>query len=222
MDYVQNVQPNIHVQGTSGMCLQYVDDSVSAPNRKWSAQASWDYAVSTGKAHPNAEPPKKVWVPVYYTIDNGQFAGLGHVAWYYNDGKNTVIYDSEYASKKRSTPYGSGSDLIRYMGWQMRYLGWSEHLDGLDIVKVKSSKPKPDQIKKQKGLVKLFIQDNNGTYGKKQKGAQYMISSTGVYHVSPKESAVLTKKIGAPLIIGKDINEAEVDIIKATLIYGKK
>lgn len=225
MDYIQNVQPNIHVAGTSGWCLQYVDDGVNAPDshRQGSAQASWEYAVSIGKAHAGQEPPQKVWVPIYYTIDNGRFAGLGHVAWYYNDGKNTVIYDSEYASGKRSTPYGSGSELIRYMGWQMRYLGWSEHLDGLDIVKPKQApKPTPEQAKKQKGLVKLFITDPKGTYGKKEKGAQYMISSTGVYHISPKESEVLTKKIGAPLVIGKDINEAEVDIIKATLIYGKK
>lgn len=167
MDYIQNVQPNIHVAGTSGMCLQYVDDGVNAPNRKWSAQASWDYAVSTGKAHSGKEPPQKVWVPVYYTIDNGQFAGLGHVAWYYNDGKNTVIYDSEYASGRRSTPYGSGSELIGYMGWQMRYLGWSEHLDGLDIVKPKpADKPKPPKpIKKEViDMHLIYGIDNNAHY----------------------------------------------------------
>lgn len=220
INYVQVVKPNINVPGYSGGCLQYVDDGVNPPNRQPTAQRSWEYAVSTGVAHHNEEPPNNVWVPVYYSIDNGQWAGFGHVAWYYSDGKTTKIYDSEYGAGLRSAPYSSGQELFNYMGWQMRYYGWSEAVDGLRVVKKKESKPQPS--KKQKGIVKMFVQDNKGTYGKKEKGAQYMISSTGVYHVSPAESKVLTAKIGAPLIIGKDINEAEIDIIKATLIYGKK
>lgn len=217
--YVQVVTPNVEVSGYSGGCLQYVDDGVNPPNRQPTAQRSWEYAVSTGVAHPNEEPPNNVWVPVYYSIDNGQWAGYGHVAWYYSDGKTTKIYDSEYGAGLRSSPYSSGQELFNYMGWKMRYYGWSEAVDGLRVVNKKQEKPQVN--KKQKGLIKMFVQDNKGTYGKKEKGAQYMISSTGVYHVSPTESKVLTAKIGAPLVIGKDINEAEIDIIKATLIYGK-
>lgn len=133
--FVQVATPNVNVPAQSGWCLQYVDDGVNAPVRQPSAQASWEYAKKTGVAHANEEPPNNVWVPVYYSIDSGFYAGLGHVAWYYSDGKVTKIYDSEYGSKRRSKPYGSGAELINFMGYKMRYLGWSEAVDGKTIVR---------------------------------------------------------------------------------------
>lgn len=160
--YVQVVTPDVNVPGYSGGCLQYVDDGVNPPKRQPTAQASWDYAVSTGVAHPNEEPPNGVWVPVYYSIDNGQWAGYGHVAWYYSDGKTTKIYDSEFGAGMRSTPYSSGAELFQYMGWQMRYYGWSEAVDGLPIVKPKpqEEKPKP-QPKKEVNLDMYVIKNLN-------------------------------------------------------------
>lgn len=158
--YVQVVTPDVNVPGYSGGCLQYVDDGVNPPKRQPTAQISWDYAVNTGVAHPNEEPPEGVWVPIYYSIDNGQWAGYGHVAWYYSKGGKTTIYDSEYGAGVRSSPYSSGAELFQHMGWQMRYYGWSEAVDGLTIVKPKpqESKPKP--------------QENNN---KKQKASEQMI-----------------------------------------------
>ena len=158
--YIQVVTPDVNVPGYSGGCLQYVDDGVNPPRRQPTAQASWDYAVSTGVAHPNEEPPEGVWVSVYYSIDNGQWAGYGHVAWYYSKDGKTTIYDSEYGAGVRSSPYSSGAELFQHMGWQMRYYGWSEAVDGLTIVKPKpqENKPKP--------------QENNN---KKQKASEQMI-----------------------------------------------
>lgn len=160
--YAQVVTPNVNVPGYSGGCLQYVDDGVNPPKRQPTAQTSWDYAVSTGVAHPNEEPPNNVWVPVYYSIDNGQWAGYGHVAWYYSDGKTTKIYDSEYGAGVRSVPYSSGTELFQHMGWQMRYYGWSEAVDGLTIVKPKpqEEKPKP-QPKKEVNLDMYVIKNLN-------------------------------------------------------------
>lgn len=157
--YVQVVTPNVNVPGYSGGCLQYVDDGVNPPNRQPTAQRSWEYAVETGVAHPNEEPPNGVWVPVYYSIDNGQWAGYGHVAWYYSDGNKTTIYDSEFGAGMRSAPYSSGAELFQYMGWQMHYYGWSEAVDGLRIVKPKpQDKPKPqeDNKKKQKASEQMI------------------------------------------------------------------
>nr|DAK55872.1 MAG TPA: hypothetical protein [Caudoviricetes sp.] len=146
MEYIQQVTPNVNVWGYSGGCLQYVDDGVNPPKRQATAQISWDYAVNTGTAHPNEQPPKGVWVPVYYSIDNGQWAGYGHIAWYYSDGNTTKIYDSEYGAGIRVAPYSSHQDLFNYMGWQMRYYGWSEAVDGLTIVKPKpKEEPKPEE-----------------------------------------------------------------------------
>lgn len=142
MAWKQLVTPNINVPGQSGGCLAYVDDGVNPPYRQPTAQASWDYNVATNVAHPNEEPPNNVWVPIYYSIDNGPWAGYGHVAWFYSNGTTTKIYDSEFACGNRTTPYSSGAELLRYMGWQMRYLGWSESLDGLRIVS-NDGKPTP-------------------------------------------------------------------------------
>lgn len=160
--YAQVVTPDVNVPGYSGGCLQYVDDGVNPPNRQPTAQISWDYAVKTGVAHPNEEPPNNVWVPVYYSIDNGPWAGYGHVAWYYSDGNKTMIYDSEYGAGVRSTPYSSGAELFQHMGWQMRYYGWSEAVDGLTIVKPKpqEEKPKP-QPKKEVNLDMYVIKNLN-------------------------------------------------------------
>lgn len=135
----------------------------------------------------------------------------GHVGIVYSVANNNVTTLEQNFGGARYVQLMAGANSWSYYG------GFS------CVVRPKQDKSKPEpQPKKQKGLFKMFVQDNKGTYGKKEKGAQYMISSTGVYHVSPAESKVLTAKIGAPLIIGKDINEAEIDIIKATLIYGKK
>ena len=134
MSWKQKVIPNVNVPGVSGGCLAYVDDGVNPPKRQPTAQASWEYAVRTGTAHPNQEPPLNVWVPVYYSIDNGPWAGYGHVVWFYSNGKETLIYDSEFGCGNRTVPYSGGADLFNYMGWQMTYLGWSEAVDGLRIV----------------------------------------------------------------------------------------
>lgn len=160
--YAQVVTPNVNVPGYSGGCLQYVDDGVNPPKRQPTAQISWNYALQTGAAHPNEEPPNNVWVPVYYSIDNGPWAGYGHVAWYYSDGNKTMIYDSEYGAGVRSAPYSSGAELFRHMGWKMRYYGWSEAVDGLTIVKPKpqEEKPKP-QPKKEVNLDMYVIKNLN-------------------------------------------------------------
>ena len=161
--FVQVATPNVNVSGTSGWCLQYVDDAVKAPqtHRAPSAQQSWNNAVANKTAHPNEEPPNNVWVPVYYTIENGQYAGYGHVAWYYSDGNTTKIYDSEYASGKRNKPYGSGAELISFMGWKMTYLGWSEVVDGVRVIKPKPiEKPKP-QEKEEVNLDMYVIYNSN-------------------------------------------------------------
>lgn len=203
--YVQVVTPNVEVAGYSGGCLQYVDDGVNPPNRQPTAQRSWEYAVSTGVAHPNEEPPNNVWVPIYYSIDNGQWAGYGHVAWYYSDGKTTKIYDSEYGAGLRSAPYSSGQELFNYMGWQMRYYGWSEAVDGLRIVKKKEVAPKPPkpQIKKEEEDMLFKQVDGKG------KGDIYFFAGSKFTHISPIVSSKLSK-----LYPQNELNEAEVNEFK--------
>ncbi len=204
--YVQLVTPNVNVAGYSGGCLAYVDDGVNPPNRQPSAQASWDYAVSTGVAHPNEEPPNNVWVPVYYSIDNGLWRGYGHVAWYYSDGKTTTIYDSEFGAGKRTAPYSSGAELFSYMGWQMRYYGWSEAVDGLRVVKKGEDKPKP-QFKKGEDMLLYQIVDKSGDH----KGKWFVSNGTHLRYIRTPRVLGNYQKQGYP-----------VDNIYSSELFGNK
>lgn len=196
MEYIQQVTPNVEVWGYSGGCLQYVDDGVNPPNRQATAQISWDYAVKTGVAHPNEQPPNGVWVPVYYSIDNGQWAGYGHVAWYYSDGKTTKIYDSEYGAGIRTAPYTSHQDLFNYMGWQMRYYGWSEAVDGLTIVKPKPQEPNKPQEKKGKEKMTVLTTE----------AASYILTNDGYMTFIPKDEITVAFKKIYPTVSMKDVD----------------
>lgn len=197
MAWKQKVSPNVNVPGYSGGCLAYVDDGVNPSQRQPTAQASWYLAVNTGVAHSGQEPPLNVWVPVYYTIDNGPWAGYGHVAWFYSNGKDTLIYDSEFGCGNRTGPYANGQELFNYMGWQMSYLGWSEAVDGLRIVENVEEKPvtsdNSNNIEIKGDNLMKFIQITDGTY----KNNQVLITPTSARWVtSGQESQGLQKLYG--------------------------
>lgn len=174
MKWKQKIKPNVNVPGESGGCLAYVDDGINPPNRQPTAQTSWQLAKNMKVAHPNEEPPLNVWVAVYYEILNGQWAGYGHIAWFYSDGHRTQIYDSEYGCGNRSVPYSSGLDMYNYMGWQMRYLGWSEAVDGKRVVEVVKEVPKKDTDQKiKKGENKMYVVDAEKN--------SYLVTSEGKY-----------------------------------------
>lgn len=66
-----------------------------------------------------------------------------------------------------------------------------------------------------KGGFNLFIQDKDHK--------QYVISSSGTNYVETAEqSKVATKLWGNPKIVGKDINQREIDVAKELLTGGKK
>uniref|UniRef100_UPI00359C89D4 hypothetical protein n=1 Tax=Lactococcus garvieae TaxID=1363 RepID=UPI00359C89D4 len=185
MKWEQKIKPNVNVSGESGGCLAYVDDGINPPNRQPTAQTSWQLAKDMKVAHPNEEPPLNVWVAVYYEILNGQWAGYGHIAWFYSDGHTTQIYDSEYGCGNRSEPYSSGLDMYNYMGWQMRYLGWSEAVDGKRVVEVvkESQQKEATQISSnQTGEIEMYliqICDDKGKY----KGRWYVSDGVSCRYV---------------------------------------
>ena len=203
MVWKQNVTPNVNVLGYSGGCLAYVDDGVNPPQRQPTAQASWELAVRMGVAHPGQEPPLNVWVPVYYSINNGPWAGYGHVAWFYNDGTTIRIYDSEYGCRSRSVPYSSGQELFNYMGWQMSYLGWSESLDGLRIVENVSDEHKNNIEEEETEMLLVKAVDGNN------KNKTYLINSKGINYIEKPEQL---NALGRVLKI-HELNQREIDLI---------
>ncbi|MEY8538147.1 hypothetical protein AALM99_06800 [Lactococcus muris] len=188
----QKVIPDVNVPGYSGGCLAYVDDGINPPNRQPTAQVSWQHAKDMKVAHPHEEPPLHVWVAVYYEILNGPWAGYGHVAWFYSDGVSTQIYDSEFGCGNRSVPYSSGAEMYNYMGWQMRYLGWSEAVDGKQVVAAAKEEPQKENVSgsspqihnssHQKGEIEMYLIQIVDTKGP-HKGKWYVSNGVSCRYV---------------------------------------
>ncbi|WP_285023711.1 CHAP domain-containing protein [Lactococcus garvieae] len=83
------------------------------------------------------------------------------------------------------------------------------------IVRKKTVLKPPSNNNIQLGGLQMFIQYPDGK--------QYVISSTGKNYIETTEqSKVLTQFFGKPKIVGKDINEREIDEILEALMDGKK
>ena len=137
MVYIQLVDPNIDISARAGMCLEYVDNAVNAPKRTATAQIAYETANDKGWVSANNEYPKNVWFVLFWSIDNNDYAGLGHVALaFVDDDGNMQIHDSEVHRGARR-PYTSLSELSSWfgsVGTRLTYLGWSIGVDGIQIV----------------------------------------------------------------------------------------
>ena len=170
MAYIQLVEPNINIGARAGMCLEYVDNAVNAPKRTATAQIAYETAKGNGWVSDNSEYPRNVWFVLFWSIDNNDYAGLGHIALAFVDGDgNMQIHDSEVHRGARQ-PYTSLSELSSWfgsVGTRLTFLGWSIGVDGRQIIEdytPKQSngtgeKPKP---KKKKGEFMILFKDADG------------------------------------------------------------
>ena len=166
----QTVNPNYGIGATRGWCLQYVDDAISAPNRTYSAQAAYAAAKARGWVRANTDMPRGLWSILFWSIDNGDYAGLGHVALVYvNDQGQMAIHDSEVHAGARQ-PYSSLQELANWFGsagTRLTFLGWSIGVDGRQIIEdytppkpaPTGEKPKP---KKKKGEFMILFKEADG------------------------------------------------------------
>ena len=162
MTYTQLVQPTINIGATAGWCLNYVDNAINATQRTSTAQIAHDTANAKGWVHPNQDYPRNVWFVMFWSIDNGDYRGLGHVALAFLDDNNSLqIHDSEVHRNARK-PYQSLSELANWfgsVGTQLTFLGWSEGVDGTKIIE--EVKQAQSQTKK-KGEVMILFKDADG------------------------------------------------------------
>jgi len=127
----QIAYPNINVPAIRGYCLKYVDDGVNAPQRKPTAQSSWD----SNSDKRSGEPPVGVWVPIFFSLTKGPYSGLGHVAWAFNHGDGWIeIHDSETQPKARAVYRSINEVLAWFANYSPIYLGWSLSVDGAKMV----------------------------------------------------------------------------------------
>jgi hypothetical protein len=147
----QTNSPNLGVTAMRGWCLKFVDDAVSAPNtnRQPSAQAAYNVENGNGNTR-TSELPVGVWVPIFFSLDSGQYRGLGHAAWAYNFGNRIEIHDSETRTGARAV-YTSINQVIAWFGnHSPRYLGWSYWIDGIQAVEDYTPPVTPGEVRVDK------------------------------------------------------------------------
>lgn len=154
--FKQLIIPLIASQAMASYCLQYVDDSINAPQetRTANAQIAHDKAKEKNWVHEDQNFPRNIWFVMFWSIDNGDYQGQGHVAIaFVDDSGNLQIHDSEVHRGAREV-YTNFEDFYNWfgsVGIQMTYLGWGEGVDGVKLLeKVEPvAQPKPVETKKE-------------------------------------------------------------------------
>ena len=208
MTYLQLFEPNINVSARAGMCLEYVDNAVNAPKRTATAQIAYETAKGNGWVSDNSEYPRNVWFVLFWSIDNNDYAGLGHVALAFVDSDgNMQIHDSEVHRSARQA-YTSLAELSAWfgsVGTQMTYLGWSIGVDGVKLIEeeVKTAQVAPE-LKGNKKMTYIFnVVDANG----EPVGGTYMFDGIRCIAFAGKNGkAAMDHYVGTyKQMFGKDI-----------------
>lgn len=134
MAFRQITTPNLGVPARRGWCLAFVDDAVKAPARQPTAQAALNVERKNGNVRAG-DPPVGVWVPLFFSLTKGAYAGLGHVAWAFNHGNGWIeIHDSETRPGARAV-YRNINEVLAWFGAHgITYQGWSLWVDGVRAV----------------------------------------------------------------------------------------
>ena len=236
MVYIQLIEPNIDISARAGMCLEYVDNAVNAPKRTATAQIAYETAKGNGWVSANAEYPRNVWFVIFWSIDNNDYAGLGHVALAYVDSDgNMQIHDSEVHRGARR-PYTSLDELAGWfgsVGTRLTYLGWSIGVDGIQIVgeigqdEQKQLEEIGKEIKKaNKGELSMFIAKCvGGDVNQYVKNGTFVLFnlSRGTYSVLNGNSQVDAATDSYKLSTGESLTKTEMNyMVIFHLIMGSK
>ncbi len=160
MSYKQLITPNINISATAGMCLQYADNAINAKDRTATAQIAHDIAKQKGWVRANTDYPRNVWFIMFWSIDNGDYQGYGHVGLAFVDNNGVMqIHDSEVHRGARQ-PYRSLAELANWfgsVGTRLTYLGWSIGADGVKLIEETKEKAKT-----RKGEIMILFREKDG------------------------------------------------------------
>lgn len=236
MAYIQLIEPNININARAGMCLEYVDNAVNAPKRTATAQIAYETANGNGWVSANTDYPKNVWFVMFWSIDNNDYAGLGHIALAFVDSDgNMEIHDSEVHRGARQ-PYTSLSELSSWfgsVGTRLTYLGWSIGVDGVKIFgeigqdEQKQLEEIGKEIKKaNKGELSMFIAKCvGGDVNQYVKNGTFVLFnlSRGTYSVLNGNSQVDAAADSYKLSTGESLTKTEMNyMVIFHLIMGSK
>jgi hypothetical protein len=133
MAYTQLVEPDLSVHDNPGWCLDMIEKCFGTPRFHPSATSAW---LDTQYKHYERDMPN-VAVPVWFSWvgDLGDGQGRidwGHVvAWIPSEGK-FLSSPKNWNEGDTSDWYGSIEEVERWLG--ASYFGWSEDLNGMQIV----------------------------------------------------------------------------------------
>ena len=161
--YKQLIMPLVASSAIASYCLLYVDNTINIPSqyRTLNAQVAHNQAKEKNWVHENTDYPKNVWFVMFWSIDNGDYQGQGHVALaFVDDSGNLQIHDSEVHRGARQ-PYTSLAELENWfgsVGTRLTFLGWSEGVDNVKIIdEIKAeTKTEIDKIDKKKEQLKIY------------------------------------------------------------------
>lgn len=139
--YRQLVTPTADVSAAAGSCLAFVQDVYAAPKRYKSAWIAWE---NTAKKH--IEPLPEASVPVWFS----HYGTYGKPPTYENWGHVVAYFPGTGFLSSPGTGYGS-EWLPTIQAVEQRfnsnYVGWSEDLNGLQIVEyVNTPTPEDDDM----------------------------------------------------------------------------
>lgn len=142
MSFRQIVRPNLNTRDGVGWCLRFTQTAYGAPAAYPSAKSAWD--GQKGR-HPGELPPRGVSVPIWFDHWGSYgfpatYGNWGHVAVWLGDGR--ILSSPMNTSQGGQVIFNSIAELQRAIGGNPTYLGYSEYLNGKQIV-VYNPTPKP-------------------------------------------------------------------------------
>ena len=222
MAWKQLVQPSINISAQAGMCLQYVDNATNATSRTYTAQIAYNTANAKGWVRANQEYPRGVWFVMFWSIDNGEYRGLGHVALAYvgNDGA-IQIHDSEVHRNARQ-PYNSLQELANWfesVGTRLTFLGWSVGCDGTILIE----ETRENKAKNKGETIMYIAKCVGGDTNKKVKNGTYVLINLarGTYNVINGQEQIDAVVDSYRDATGQEIVRKELNYMTIfNLIYG--
>ncbi len=197
--------PLVASSAIASYCLLYVDNTINVPQsyRTANAQIAHDKAKEKNWVHANQDYPRNVWFVMFWSIDNGDYQGQGHVALaFVDDSGNMQIHDSEVHRGARQ-PYATLSELANWfgsVGTRLTYLGWSIGVDGTILIEETQEKAKT-----KKGEIMILFKDKDGK-------VYWLVGNKYTYVGSPSDLEkikVLMNKAGYDTWIHTDAKQIE-------------
>ena len=136
MSYKQAVTPNLDPEVYNngavlndwlGMCLAVEETRFGSDRVADYAQEAYDQFVQF--KHEDRNVPVGVYVPLWFAVDSGEYAGQGHVCMLLPDGS---ISSAPVTHKPTADAWGSIAEVEQ--NYHCRFLGWSEDMVGTRVI----------------------------------------------------------------------------------------